>query len=520
MNECFDAIVIGSGIGGMTTANLLARLRGKRVLILEQHFQEGGFTHVFQRKGFHWDVGVHYLGQLGEGMAFRRFFDYLTDGALGWNRLPDDFDVFEYPDFTFSVPSNEGEYRNRLKVLFPGEARGIDAWFEGMKAAADYVGRYSITRLLPGPAGSVAARLVNAFSGQALHTTKQVLDRTFRDERIKAVLASQWGDYGLPPSRSAFAGHAIVATHYLHGAWYPEGGARQFAATLLPTVIRAGGECRTRSEVVEILLRKGRACGVRVRDHRRRDAPEYVVEAPIIISNAGAFNTCAKLLPEQHHVNDLAEMQGNMKSAITLYIGFKDDPRTLGFRGENRWIFSGYDHERMGSEDTSGGEITSGFLSFPSLRTESAKHAADFTTMGVAEPFARWAHLPWKKRGEEYQAAKDRISESILGLLEKKYPGFRGMTEYVELSTPLTVQSLTGHPRGAIYGLPATPERFRLSWPGVRGPHEGLVFTGADVLGSGIAGSLMGGIVCAAHLLGVRGFPEILKAAGISLRDL
>ena len=64
VDDNFDAIVIGSGMGGLTTASLLARHARKRVLILEQHYTAGGFTHVFHRPGYEWDVGVHYIGQV------------------------------------------------------------------------------------------------------------------------------------------------------------------------------------------------------------------------------------------------------------------------------------------------------------------------------------------------------------------------------------------------------------------------------------------------------------------------
>ncbi|MCU0565929.1 MAG: NAD(P)-binding protein [Oculatellaceae cyanobacterium Prado106] len=100
-SQKFDALVIGSGIGGLTVAALLAKLYRKRVLVLEQHFTAGGFTHAFERKGkFHWDVGLHYVGDMGEGDTGRALFDYLSDGQLQWQPMPTPFEKFVYPDFT------------------------------------------------------------------------------------------------------------------------------------------------------------------------------------------------------------------------------------------------------------------------------------------------------------------------------------------------------------------------------------------------------------------------------------
>ena len=86
-----DVIVIGSGAGGLSTAALLAKA-GKRVLVLEQHDQAGGGLHTFVEKGYEFDVGVHYVGEMGKGI-FRTLFDQLTDGQLEWAPLDDAYDV-------------------------------------------------------------------------------------------------------------------------------------------------------------------------------------------------------------------------------------------------------------------------------------------------------------------------------------------------------------------------------------------------------------------------------------------
>ena len=101
-NDFYDIIIIGSGIGGLTTGALLA-LRGKKVLILEKHFKIGGWTHTFKRSNYEWDVGIHYIGEVHKKWAVsRRLFDLISDKKLEWSKMDENYDRIIFPDKSYN----------------------------------------------------------------------------------------------------------------------------------------------------------------------------------------------------------------------------------------------------------------------------------------------------------------------------------------------------------------------------------------------------------------------------------
>ena len=118
-NDSFDAIVIGSGMGGLTCAGIMAR-QGKKVLVLEKHYTPGGFTHTFKRRNYEWDVGLHYIGGVHDKKSDTRLlFDWLSKGQLKWSRMPEVYDRAIFPDQSYDIESftNKNKSHNN-KNLF------------------------------------------------------------------------------------------------------------------------------------------------------------------------------------------------------------------------------------------------------------------------------------------------------------------------------------------------------------------------------------------------------------------
>ena len=222
----FDAIVVGSGIGGLGTAALLAKAGNQRVLVLERHYAAGGFTHVFHRPGFEWDVGVHYVGQVHEpGSLPRALFDYLSEGRLAWSPLPDVYDRVRIAGLQFDYVRGEARLREALRRAFPREVPAIDRYFEAIRKCLGRLPLFFVEKTLPPVPARLAGRALRGpFLKLARQTTADVLDRIGMSPELKAVLTAQWGDYGLPPGQSSFGVHALITSHYFEGGAYPVGG--------------------------------------------------------------------------------------------------------------------------------------------------------------------------------------------------------------------------------------------------------------------------------------------------------
>jgi phytoene dehydrogenase-like protein len=282
-------------------------------------------------------------------------------------------------------------------------------------------------------------------------------------------------------------------------------------------VIRAaGGELLANHEVVRILMEDGHAVGVEVNVKKGKGGSRAEFRAPVIVSDVGAWNTFAHLMPPAVlPESEQKKPQPEGFEVVELFLGLRDDPRTMGFRGENHWIFSGFDHDEAYArrDELLQGRATMAYLSFPSLQDPRAcGHTAEIIAPLSWRSLQFWRDEPWRQRGTDYESAKDRITQALLDLIERHHPGFRELVEYCELATPLTFEHFTGAPSGAIYGYPGTPERYRNGWLASVPQIPNLYLTGSDVVAAGIMGALMGGVVAASRLIGPFGFFRIMRA--------
>ena len=196
-NKKWDYIVIGSGMGGMITAAMLSHF-GKKVLVLEQHYVPGGFTHTFRRKGYEWDVGVHAVGEVTMHTLPGRILHSLTNGTLEWASLGKIYEEMYYPDFKIEFPDNKKQFRENLVQAFPDEEEAIDKYLGLVKKVSRSMRPYFMSKILPKWASGLGnAALAKEAQRYLSMRTKDVIEGLTDNYKLKQIFVAQWGYYGL-----------------------------------------------------------------------------------------------------------------------------------------------------------------------------------------------------------------------------------------------------------------------------------------------------------------------------------
>jgi len=513
----YDVIVIGSGIGGLCSAALLSQM-GKKVLVLEQHYTAGGFTHAYEREGYEWDVGVHYIGDMGRKSQGRGLFDYISGGQLKWAEMDPVYDRIILGDEHFDFVAGKENFKNSLKLQFPDDTVAIDQYVDLVTTTTKYMAAVSQTKAMPRPlAKLMSLSSKNKFPDYALDSSYNVLKGLTDNEKLIAVLCGQWGDHGCPPKESVFLMHALIAGHYFNGGFYPVGGASKIAETIIPQIQVSGGDVLTYADVQEILIVDDRAVGVEMVDG-------HCLYADYIISNAGVVNTFTKLLPAA--ISDKFGYRDSVQSLATsmshggMYIGLRGTADELQLPKTNLWIYLDQHHDENVAalrKDPSA-PLPLDYVSFPSAKDPNfqRRHPGRSTIEIVIGPcdfeqYRQWADKTWGKRGDDYEALKADLSERMLAALYKQLPHLQGKIDYSEVSTPLSTNHFCRYKQGEAYGLAHTKARFEQEWLTPKTRVKGLYLTGQDLISCGVVGALMAGMVTAMSVVGLRGAGTLMK---------
>ena len=504
-NQKFDAIIIGSGLGGLTTAALLSKAK-KKVLVLERHYVPGGFTHTFKRGKYEWDVGVHYVGQMhNENALMRKIFDYVTESGVAWSFMGDVYDkaIIDGQEFTF-VTGVENQIKNLL-IHYPEEEKAIRKYYSLIAdiGTSMFFGERTMPKFLSYTIGRL---LRKKFYKNSDKTTYEVLKSLTNNEKLISTICAQCGNYGLTPQKSSFAIQAIIAEHYAEGGNYPIGGASAIHKSLLKVIEKNGSQLALKAEVENIIIEKNKAIGVKLKNGDK-------LYSKIIISNAGVKNTfnkflgsdtksCEKIIAELKNINPSI-------AHICLYVGLNKTDKELNLPTCNYWLYNNFEFDQTFDDHINNPESDPplAYVSFPSAKDPlwETTHPGIATIQVIAaasyEWVRKWEDLRWAKRGEDYESFKEKFKNKLLEKLFTIVPQIKDHIAICEVSSPLSTKHFSNHPTGEIYGLEHTPRRFRANWLRVHTPVKNLFLTGQDIITVGVGGALFSGVLTASSVL-------------------
>ncbi|KAM6914597.1 all-trans-retinol 13,14-reductase [Lycodopsis pacificus] len=524
--ENLDAVIIGSGIGGLGLGVLLAKV-GKKVLVLEQHDRAGGCCHTFTEKGFEFDVGIHYIGDLQAHKPFRCMLDSMTNGQLQWEPLENPFDqvVLGPPENRRRYPIYSGRTRfpEELKKCFPGEEKAIDEYLRLVKKVGRGVWLLVMLKMCSVPLAKFLvytglAQRLSFFFKMAPRSLTEVVNELTENKDLRAVFAYIFGTYGNMPKDSSFAMHSLLVSHYLNGAWYPKGGASEIAYHMIPIIEKAGGAVLVRAPVNRILFNDANeAYGVSV----MKGQEEIHIRAPIVISNAGIFNTYQKLLPKELQampaIQKQTSMMKNGNGGLSVFVGLNGTKEELGLKADNYWIFAENNLDELvekyynGKREEAANNVPLLFVASPSAKDSTweerspGKSTVSLVSFANYKWFEEWKDDKVTNREPDYKALKQTFIDSILEVVLDVFPKItRDKVEFIDAGTPITNTHYIGAPKGEIYGADHGMARFSpelIATVRPQTPLKNLYLTGQDVFVCGFGGALAGALTCGSVIL-------------------
>ena len=472
------------------------------MLVLEQHYLAGGFCTSWprivrrgdRRLRYVFDAGVHDVSGLGERGAVRHLLRQLgLEDTLEWRRVTHEYVL---PGLRAKIPHRVEDLVALLGSHFPAERAAIASFFSEMEAVyREMYADVHLTGGVPTPPPTVDAML--AYPALHPHAFRwmhvpfgALLDRYFRDPRLKEFLSVLSGYLSDDPGALTVFAMAPIFGYYFDGGYYPAGGSQALADALAGVIRSHGGEIRLRTAVQRIVVDNGRAVGV-VSGEGRLD------RAAAIVSNADVRRTFLDLVGRGQLPRDFTRRVEGLRPSTSAFI-----------------VFLGVDYVPDVEPITmlaAGGRRLG--IAIPS-KVDPSLAPPGHSSMSLITLTPPIADGAWTRKASGYSVRKRSLGDALVAEAEQALPGLGGHIVYRQEGSPATFARYAWTTGGAIYGAGVG------QWqPPIKSPVEGLVLAGAGVFpGAGVEAVVISGTLAADAIRPVtqqtlEGNPRSLRAA-------
>ncbi|MEM9143723.1 MAG: NAD(P)/FAD-dependent oxidoreductase [Bacteroidota bacterium] len=506
MRPHYDVVIIGSGMGGLVAANILAR-EGKSVCVLEKNNQFGGNLQTFVRERTIFDTGVHYIGGLDEGQNLYRYFEYLgiLEG-LHLSKLDENgFDIITFDHDEAEYPHAQGydKFKDSLVAHFPEEERAIAAYCDKLQ---EICRKFPLYNLEEGKPYDNDPELFQ-------QTAKGYIDSITQNEKLRAVLAGSNLLYAGISDKTPIYVHALSINSYIQSSYRCADGGSQITKLLVRKLKEHGGEAFHHQKVVNIECVDQKVIAVHTIKGNR-------ITANLFISNIEPKYTL-EMVGEEHFRKAYFRRMNMLESTVSAFsIHIVLKPKTFKYLDKNYYHFKDYNAVWNGHQ-----------------YSQETWPETYMVSMGVRKKQGEWGHQltaitymryeevePWKDtfntvaeendRGESYAEFKRQKAEVFLKELEKKFPNIRECIQSVHTSTPLSYRDYIGCSRGSMYGYVKDVQNPLLSFISPRTKIKNLFFTGQSLNMHGILGVTISGVVTCSEILGGKYLIDKIKGRG------
>jgi len=503
MKDKYDIIIIGSGLGGLVSANILAR-HGYRVCVLEKNKQYGGNLQIFVRDKNIFDTGVHYIGSLGEGENLNQYFTYLgIMEDLKLLKLDEDrYDIITFDDDKKEYFHAQGyeSFSKSLISQFPKETQAINLYCEKIQEVCRNFPLYNLDTSSEGYSIDILNIKISDY-----------LDSITNNDLLKAVLAGSNFLYAGRKNTPLYV-HALSINSYIKSSWRCVDGGSQISKLLIKKIKEFGGEVYNYQEVVRFGFEGDEMVSIFTKDEKE-------IKADLFISNIEPKLTIKMLDGKgmrKSYVNRIKSIK-SMISAFSIYIVFK--PKTFKYINHNYYHFKN-PNKVWDAQEYSETSWPEGYMLSMGVRKNQDEWSNNLTAMAYMkfDEVAQWKNTfntvaEESERGEAYEKFKEEKSEIFINELEKKYPNIRDCIQSVHASTPLSYRDYIGSNDGAIYGYEKDADNPMMAFLSPKTKSKKLYFTGQSVNMHGILGVTITAVLTCSHIIGKEKLMDSIKAS-------